>query len=345
MKKTAMMIIVFLLMLLFTNQPALADCGEDCDCSPFTGKWALYLNGGASWLQVYQRDGYLDAEILWRWGSVTPASGVAMKGDKLVVFRTKHVTREKDNEGKPLKKQQVTDWFEFELVGRDKLLGTAMTTGWSGENVSTMNFVGLKNPCLPEAPNLKKIKYGKPVRLFNGKDLTGWQLIEKNAMNGFKVMDGILVNDPVQQEGKDHIHYGNIRTEQEFEDFNLTLEVNVPEGSNSGIYLRGIYEIQVLDSYEKELDSHHMGALYSRITPSVKAEKPAGQWQSMDITLCDRHVTVILNGTKIIDNQPVEGITGGALTANEFKPGPIYFQGDHGKVSYRNIVLRPIIRK
>ena len=153
----------------------------------------------------------------------------------------------------------------------------------------------------------------------------------------------MLVNDPVRVEGK-RIRYGNIRTEQEFEDFKLTLEVNVPAHSNSGVYLRGMYEIQVLDSYGKELDSHNMGGLYSRITPSQAAEKPAGEWQTMDITLCDRHVTVILNGKTIIDNQPAYGPTGGAMSADVFKPGPIYLQGDHGKVLYRNMVLTPIIK-
>ena len=128
-----------------------------------------------------------------------------------------------------------------------------------------------------------------------------------------------------------------------FEDFNLKLGVSIPEGNNSGIYLRGIYEVQVYDSYGKDLDSHHMGAVYSRITPEISAEKPAGDWQSFDITLCKRHITVILNGQIIIDNHPLLGVTGGALTADEFSPGPIYLQGDHGKVSYRNIVLTPII--
>lgn len=345
MNKKFTLLLTALLILFLSSQSIYADCSENCNCNPFVGKWGLYLPaGGGSWLQVHQKEGYLDAEILWRWGSVTPASGVVMKGDKLVVLRTRQVTREKDNEGKPAKKHQITDWFEFELIGKDKLSGTAMATDWAGKNVSTMNFIGLKNPPLPEAPDLNQVKYGKPVKLFNEKDLTGWKLIEKNAVNGFSVIDGIMVNNPVQEEGKEHIRYGNIRTEQEFEDFNLKLEVNVPKGSNSGVYLKGLYEIQVLDSYEKALDSHHMGALYSRITPSVKAEKPAGEWQSLDITFCDRHVTVILNGKKIIDNQPVEGITGGALTPDEFKPGPIYFQGDHGKVSYRNIILRPIIK-
>ena len=120
--------------------------------------------------------------------------------------------------------------------------------------------------------------------------------------------------------------------------------MNVPEHSNSGIYLRGMYEIQVADTYGKELDSHNMGGLYSRITPVVAAEKPAGEWQSLDITLCDRHVTVNLNGKTIIENQPVYGPTGGAIIADVFKPGPIYLQGDHGKVSYSNIILTPIIK-
>ncbi|HOU31116.1 MAG TPA: DUF1080 domain-containing protein, partial [Bacteroidales bacterium] len=151
-------------------------------------------------------------------------------------------------------------------------------------------------------------------------------------------------NDPVQPEGQPRIRYGNIRTEQEFEDFNLKLEVNIPQGSNSGIYLRGMYEVQVMDSYKRPLDSHNMGALYSRITPTVSAEKPAGEWQTLDITLCDRHLTVILNGVKIIDNQPVYGPTGGAIKSDVFSPGPIYLQGDHGKVMYRNIVLTPIIK-
>ena len=119
----------------------------------------------------------------------------------------------------------------------------------------------------------------------------------------------------------------------------------MPEGSNSGVYLRGIYEVQVMDSYGKELDSHNMGGLYSRIAPSEAAEKPAGEWQKLDITLFKRYLTVILNGKTIIDNQPVKGVTGGALTSDQFSPGPILLQGDHGTVSYRNIVLTPITEK
>ena len=116
-----------------------------------------------------------------------------------------------------------------------------------------------------------------------------------------------------------------------------------PKEGNSGIYLRGIYEVQVFDSYGKPLDSHNMGAIYSRIKPTASAEKPAGEWQTFDITFVQRHATVVLNGVKIIDNQPVLGPTGGALWPEVDKPGPIYLQGDHTGIEYRNIVLRPVV--
>ena len=184
--------------------------------------------------------------------------------------------------------------------------------------------------------------------LWNGEDFAGWELFipdeSVNVSDVWSVKDGVLVNNPVQQKDKRRISYGNLRTMAEFEDFNLKLEVKVPGRGNSGVYLRGIYEVQVSDTYGKDLDSHNMGAIYSRITPTVGAEKPAGQWQTMNITLLDRHVTVELNGKIIIDNQPLLGCTGGALWSDEFKPGPIYLQGDHTAVSYRNIILKPILK-
>ena len=136
----------------------------------------------------------------------------------------------------------------------------------------------------------------------------------------------------------------NIRTEREFEDFNLTLEARTLKNSNSGVYLRGIYEVQVCESYGRPVDPHNMGAIYSRICPTVAAEKPIGEWQTLDITLVDRHVTVILNGQTIIDNQPVLGCTGGALWSDPLRPGPIYLQGNHSDIDYRNIVLRPVVK-
>lgn len=312
------------------------------DENSFLGRWALFLPGGAGWLEVRQENGYLDGDILWYGGSVVPVSSVVLKNDTLIVTRSMDIIRSRDAEGNAVRTQTMTTWIEC-ILKEGELLGNVLTPDRRG-NINVTKFTGQRIPPLPAAPNLKKINYDDPVTLFNGQDLTGWKLINEKQTSGFKALNGELINDPVQENGKPHVSYGNLRTTGEFEDFNLKIEVNVPKGSNSGIYLRGIYEVQVFDSYQKPLDSHNMGALYSRITPAVAAEKPAGEWQSLDITLCDRHVTVILNGKKIIDNQPLYGVTGGALTADEFIPGPIYLQGDHGKVSYRNIVLQPIIK-
>jgi hypothetical protein len=313
------------------------------DTLPYEGRWALFLPGGAGWLEVRQEEGYLDADILWYGGSVVPVDNVFISGERLLVNRGRPMVRKRDEQGKPTRTQTLVTLLEFQVQG-DQLTGKAYAPNTDGRGVAVTEFTGKRIPPLPPAPDLSKLKFGEPVALFNGKDLSGWTLTDPGQTNGFVVRDGVLVNDPVQRQGQPRVRYGNLKTEATFEDFNLKLDVMVPEGSNSGIYLRGIYEIQVLDSYQKPLDSHNMGAVYSRIKPTVSAEKPAGEWQSLDMTLCDRHVTVVLNGRTIIDNQPLQGVTGGALTADEFVPGPIYLQGDHGPVSFRNMVLRPILK-
>ena len=326
------MILIFIALNGFANSTA-----QQIFANPFMGMWGLDVEGGgAGWLHVHEDQGFLDAELLWIGGSVVPVSNVYLLDENtLVVTRTNQVKRSPD------RSHTITYTLEVKKVG-DVLEGTMSSPNRDGSGVSTKNFTGKRMPPMPSTPDLSKLKYEKPIKLFNGKDLSGWKLIDPEKANGFKVVDGTLMNDPVQPENGEHISYGNIRTLQEFKDFNLKLEVNVPEGNNSGVYLRGLYEIQVVDSYGKELDSHNMGALYSRITPSEAAERPAGEWQSFDITLVDRHVTVIFNGKKIIDNQPVLGPTGGAMSADVLSPGPIYLQGDHGNVAYRNIVLTPI---
>ncbi len=315
------------------------------DISEFTGQWTIDIKGGSvGWLEVRQEEGYLDGEVLWGGGSVLPVSNIFLaKEHVLMVQRSNSIISKRDENGNPLKTRVVTDWMEIVKNG-DKIDGVLLTPRRNGKGVDSTLFTGTKLPAPPPAPDLAAVKFGKPVELFNGKDLAGWKLINEKQTNGFKVIDGTLVNDPVQTEGAAHISYGNLRTEQEFEDFNLKLEVNVPAGNNSGVYLRGMYEIQVVDSYKKALDPHNMGAVYSRITPLSAAEKPGGEWQTLDITLCDRHATVILNGVKIIDNMPIYGPTGGAIKSDVFSPGPIYLQGDHGKVSYRNMVLTPIVK-
>ncbi len=308
---------------------------QEKGAEPYIGRWALdldYETNKAGWLEVSQEDGYLDAKLLWRWASVYPVEYTMIFNGNLLLVR---------GQDDALRGKHPVYWFDVKKEGENQISGTAVFPNKDGIEYESVAFTGKRIPPA-KAPNLEQLKYGKPISLLNGKNLKGWELLDPQAVNGWSVVEGVLVNDPVQKEGEEHIHYGNLRTTDSYEDFKLSLEVNVPAGSNSGVYLRGIYEVQVMDSYGKALDSHNMGALYSRITPSEAAEKPAGEWQQMDMILCQRHLTVVLNGKKIIDNQPVEGVTGGAMTSDEFSPGPIYLQGDHGEVSYRNIVLTPV---
>ncbi len=306
--------------------------------SPYEGTWALTLphNGfnDAGWLEVKQADGYIDASLLWYGGSVTPVDHAYLNANDLFITMTRQrqigeITR------------RITRRAEMHLEN-DVLQGVMYIPNLDGSGIERFSFTGKKLPPDPPKPDLSSLEFGSPINLLDQHSLKGWSLIGKKSQNGWSVENGVLKNNPVQPENGEHLRYGNLRTDAEFTDFALSLEVNVPANNNSGIYLRGIYEIQVVDSYGKALDSHNMGALYSRITPAVAAEKPAGEWQKVEIVLVDRHVTVELNGKKIIDNQPVRGCTGGALSSDEFKPGPIYLQGDHGSVSYRNIVLTPI---
>ncbi len=321
---------------LLSSSAALA---ED-QMNPFLGRWALTIpGGGAGWLGIENHGDWLDGSILWGGGSVVPLESVNVDGDTLYVTRINEVER-KDKDGKVVAKQRFTETIIAKLNGPNALNLVQTKPETDGYGLITREFTGQRIPDLPEAPNLKRVKFSDAIPLFNGKDLTGWQPTNPSAKNGWTVKDGILTNDAPRSGA----NFANLRTAQEFEDFNLTLEVRVPAGGNSGVYLRGIYEVQVEDSHGKPADSHHMGAVYSRITPSATVEKPAGEWQTMDITLVDRHVTVVLNGTNIIDNQPLLGCTGGALWSDEFKPGPIYLQGDHGAIEYRNMVLRPVKR-
>jgi hypothetical protein len=182
------------------------------------------------------------------------------------------------------------------------------------------------------APSLKRQKapvWGAPIRLFNGRDLKGWHAMGDNQ---WKAENGILFSP---KSGS------NLVTDPKFNDFKLHIEFRYPKGSNSGIYLRGRYEVQVMDSKGNEPLSGELGGVYGFIAPSEQVAKNPGEWQSYDITLVGRMITLVANGKTIICNQEIPGITGGALDSNEGDPGPIYLQGDHGPVEYRNITLTP----
>lgn len=309
--------------------------------NPFLGRWALTIpGGGAGWLGVTETNGELKGDILWGGGSVLPVTSTKVEGDTLIVTRLNE-SRQKDAAGQTVVKKS-TETISAKLNG-DNLKLTTSTVGDDGKmRGRAANFTGKRIAPVPPAPDLAKVKFGAPIALLNGKDLSGWKTMGKDP-SAWKVADGVLSNDAVQEPGK-HKAYANLRTGREFEDFNLKLEFRVPADGNSGIYLRGIYEVQVANSFGRKNDSHNCGALYSRIMPSENVSKAPGEWQTFDITLVDRHLTVIHNGKTIIDNQPVLGCTGGALWSDESRPGPIYLQGDHTSVEYRNMFLRPVVK-
>ena len=182
------------------------------------------------------------------------------------------------------------------------------------------------------APSLRRTKapiWGAPVKLFTGTTTKGWHTPGENQ---WQATAGILHSD---RSGS------NLITDDKFTDFKLHIEFRYPKGSNSGVYLRGRYEVQIEDGAEPEPYNNQISAIYGFLSPSDQVAKKAGEWQSYDITLIGRMVTITFNGKMIICNQEIPGITGGALDSREGEPGPIYLQGDHGPIEYRNIIITP----
>jgi len=287
------------------------------DVTAFVGRWDLTLKAPdreyPSWLEIEQEDGQLQAQMVGRWGNARPLPKIEITNGHL------RFVSPKEEEGRP--DDMV---FEGALTGKT-LSGT--TTGpdgipwqWSGRRAPALKRIG--------AP-----KWGKPIPLFNGKDLTGWKPDKPNSATTWKVEDGNLVSPG---------HGPELINNSKFEDFKLHIEFKCDEKSNSGVYLRGRYEVQVETDSEQEPASHHTGGVYGFIAPSPELPRKIGEWQTFDITLIGRMVTVVQNGHTIIDHQEIPGITGGALDSHEELPGPIYLQGsEEGHVAFRNIVITP----
>ena len=179
----------------------------------------------------------------------------------------------------------------------------------------------------------RRREWSKPIELFAGNDLSNWDFQRVGGENQWKVVDGVMVNATGGW---------NIFTKQKFKDYKLRIDVKVPPSGNSGIYLSGRYEIQVADSYGRGVNKGGMGAIYGRAVPTANPSKPADEWQTFEITFVDYWATVVLNGTTIVDNVLIGGITGGALDSHESETGSIMLQGDHGHIEYRNVVLTPL---
>ncbi len=203
-----------------------------------------------------------------------------------------------------------------------------ITGGKLTGRTSDGTLTGVPAPALNRNP---PAAWTTPQPLFDGHDLAGWEP-DQPSNNHWAAQNGELQN---QSAG------ANLRTVQTFGDFKLHIEYNCPPAGNSGVYLRGRYEVQVEYEPPSKNDSFHaMGSIYGFIPPAAEVSPRPGEWEGYDITLVGRTVTVVRDGVLIIDNAEIPGITGGALDSREGDPGPIYLQGDHtGGLRYRNITI------
>jgi hypothetical protein len=281
------------------------------------GRWDITVyeaNGSQypSWFEVTDNAGTLAGRFVGRVGSQRPIKSIEFVNGKLTFSLPIQYERHK------------TDLrFEARLAGA-RLEGTTFDP-----NGATLKWTAVRAPKLNRRSTPR---WAKPVTLFNGKDLTGWKVRDVKKADSWRVFDGVLENT---------IRGTDLITEQKFTDFKLHVEFKMVEKGNSGVYLRGRYEVQIEDSFGQEPESHRIGGVYGFVTPSSNPAKKATEWQSFDITLIGRRVTVLLNEQTIIDNAEIPGITGGALDSNENESGPIMLQGDHEKIYYRNIVITP----
>lgn len=285
------------------------------DAPSLEGRWDMVvIKDGQelpSWLEV-QHSGVrtLVGRFVWANGSARPISKVNFKDGKF-------------NFTIPPQWEKETKDLEFE--------GTLTSSGIAGTVLyvdgKKYNWTGVR------APSLKREGepvYGEPITLFNGVDLKGWHAMGENQ---WKVENGILTS---AKSGS------NLVSDMKFTDFKLHIEFRYQKGSNSGVYLRGRYEVQIEDSKGRDPWVGYLGAVYGFLTPSEMVAKDPGEWQSYDITLRGRMITIVGNNKPIIVNQEIPGITGGAIDSKEGEPGPIMMQGDHGPIEYRNIIITPI---
>ena len=284
------------------------------DKSPIIGRWDITIDAAGkqlpSWLEV-TRSGTsrLIGEFVGTGGSARPVSEVNFNDGK-VSFSIPPQWETGNN---------LT--FQAQLQN-DKLSGTVTLP-----NGQTYNCTAVR---APELTVQKEPLWGKPIQLFNGKSTAGWHA--SGTTNQWVANSGILQSPKPGS---------NLITDAKFTDFKLHVEFRYAPNGNSGVYLRGRYEVQIADHSDDEPRKNGLGAIYGFLAPSERVARKAGEWQSYDITLTGRMVTIVANGKKIICNQEIPGITGGALDSNEGDPGPIMLQGDHEPIEYRNIVLTP----
>lgn len=283
--------------------------------SEIFGRWDLTLQDtqgySSAWLEVLpsSNDG-IRGRLVWLFGGAEPLADITIAHDVLTFhhsFTGKHLL------------------FTARLNG-------SVLQGTTSDNNSTVKWIGVRAPEQLQAPS--KPRWGVPLVLFNGHDLSGWTLRNTKAPNCWHAQEETLFNDEP---------CFDLKSNAEFWNFQLHLEFRLEGVGGSGVYLRGRYEVQIANDAGKQPNPRSTGAIFGHLSPAISAGKPQGEWQTLDITLLGRMVTVRLNDRTVIANEEIPGITGAALDSHEAREGPIMLQGDHGRVSFRNIILTPVL--
>jgi hypothetical protein len=290
--------------------------GSRSASAAYLGKWDLTVRTPSrqwpSWIQISEDHGRIEGLMVGLWGHATPTGEIRIKGGDIEVAVPK-------DEGVPDGTQLHGRLAGGGLVGIETTPSGA-SWPWSGRRAPALERKG--------AP-----RWGKPIRLFNGRDLAGWTFTDPTQAGIWSVEGGTLVKGGRGSE---------IVTTSRFRDFKLHIEFNCGPMANSGVYLRGRYEVQIETNAAQEPPNRRMGSIYGYITPEPPLPRTANVWRNYDITLIGRTVTVVADGRTIIDHREIPGITGGALNTDEGSPGPIYLQGtEDGRVAFRNIVITP----
>lgn len=284
------------------------------DTKAIEGRWDLAVSKDGkelpSWLEVKHSGNHtLVGRFVYAFGSARPVSEVKFKDNKFSFSI-------------PPQWEQGDHSMDFEgSVEGNGIKGTMIYT-----DGKSYTFTGTKAPLLTRD---REPVWDKQIALFNGKDMKGFHT---EGENQWIVENGVL---------KSPKSGSNLFTDGKYNDFKLHVEFRVPKGSNSGIYLRGRYEVQIVDSKGEQPDDGLFAGIYGFLTPNEMAAKDASEWQTYDITLIGRTVSVVANGKAVITSTLIPGITGGAIDSKEGEPGPIMIQGDHGPIEFRNISITP----
>ena len=311
--------------------PGVSDRSDRRLSDPVIGNWSANLPQdvipAASLIFSRDENGVARAFVLWSWGSPEWCKDVKVEGDG---FSLRHPY------GQLMRGRVEGDRLHAEIAPCDRA---------SGERKGDWRkFEGWRNrPSLPGI-STRDAAFGEPIDLLKD-GLDGWKAMNGSARFCWSFADGVLSNNVgYKPDGSWAGGGANLVTRRaDFGDFNLEFDVRVKKGSNSGVYLRGRFECQIIDSHGNPPNRHSMASYYGRVTPQVAAEKAPGEWQHVSVTIYRRRMTIVLNGTVVIEDAELTGVTGCAIDADIDAPGPIYLQGDHSDADYRNMILRPVI--